>query len=51
MASTRSLISAFCIFLDFRGKATFSSTVMWGQIAYDWKTIPSSRLSGGNLNP
>src|SRR3954468_5300720 len=31
------------------GNATFSNTVMCGQIAYDWNTMPSARLLAGTL--
>src|SRR3954453_4719208 len=31
------------------GNATFSNTFMCGQIAYDWKTIPSPRWFAGTL--
>ena len=36
-----------CLILS--GNAMLSKTVMWGHIAYDWKTIPTFRFSGGTF--
>ncbi len=44
MSATREVISAEGTFLDFRPKATFSDTVMWGNRAYCWNTVFTLRL-------
>jgi len=38
-------------FIASSGKAAFSYTVMCGQIAYDWNTMPMSRECGGTKWP
>src|SRR5256886_1997513 len=50
---TRSWISCLeNLFLETRsGKAAFSNTVMCGQMAYDWNTMPSPRRFGGTKPP
>jgi hypothetical protein len=34
-----------------RGKAAFSNTVMCGQMAYDWNTMPNPRRFGETNTP
>src|SRR6267143_2971 len=50
---TRSWISCLeNLFLETRsGKAAFSNTVMCGQMAYDWNTMPRPRRFGGTNTP
>src|SRR4051795_60383 len=47
---TRVRIVARFVFRTFSGKARLSNTVMCGQTAYDWKTIPRLRRSAATFN-
>src|SRR6266511_560940 len=51
VSSTRERIAFLFNRLIFRGKARFSATVMCGQTAYDWNTIPRLRRSAAMSIP